>query len=74
MRRIPRIDSLGQKQRWVSIRLLDMVIWLPIRASGLYFASVHSVFFISVLPIGSGSLPHAKTLTKLPSSRGSMVA
>jgi hypothetical protein len=51
-----------------------MVIWHPIRASGLYSTSVHSGFFNSALPIGSGSLPHAETRTKLPSSLGSMVA
>jgi hypothetical protein len=31
------------------------------------------LFFIRDPPTGSGSLLHAKTLTRLPSSRGSMV-
>ena len=58
----------------MSIRLPDMVTWLQIRASGLYSSSgVPSVSFISALSTGSGSLPHAITLTKPPSSRGSMV-
>jgi hypothetical protein len=63
-----------QKLRQVSIRRLDMVTWLPIRVSGLSTTSAHSFFLISVPPAGSGSLPHAETLTKPHSSLGSMVA
>jgi hypothetical protein len=59
----------------VSIRPPDMVTWPRIRASGLYSSSgVPFVLFLSVPSTGSGSLPHAKTLTRLPSSRGSMAA
>ena len=63
-----------QKLRRVSIMLPDMVICLRIRASGLCpILGIPSVFICDP-PIGSGSLLHAKTLTRLPSSLGSMAA
>jgi hypothetical protein len=46
----------------------DKSIWF------VYSSRVPSVLFTDVLSTGSGSLPHAKTPTRLPSSRGSMVA
>ena len=48
----------------------DKSIWLVLHLGGLFV----SFLYISVPPTGSGSLPHAKTLTPLPSLRGLMAA
>jgi hypothetical protein len=63
-----------KKLRQVSIRLRDMVTLLRTKASGLYSPQVFPLFLTCDPSTGFGFLPHAKTPTMLPSSRGSMAA